>query len=162
MLPPHLVTAGSSSLPSPQPWPSSSPCPRLLFLTPHLLVMADGYEELGQAARSRCVRGKDTPGWAAGGREIIQGFCHCWAAVRLPQLPLLLLGSLMGSVLESVSLWTGLPKTENRINTAARSDHSIFPHCASDRFTYTWHDSCLQLAEPHSQGEGGGRTKWDK
>lgn len=36
-------------------WPSSSPPPQLLFLAPHLPVMADGSEELGQAARSGCV-----------------------------------------------------------------------------------------------------------
>lgn len=58
MLSPHLVTAGSYSLPSPQPCPSSSPCSQLLFLTSHLPVMADGYEEQGQAARSRCAMGE--------------------------------------------------------------------------------------------------------
>lgn len=142
-------------------------CDLLLFpiLISSLLLtcwwcMADTYEELRQAVIS-VLWGKGSPGFAAGGREIFQGFCQCWVAVWLPQLPLLILGSLVGITLESISQQTGLQKTENRINMAVRSDLSIFPH-ASDRSTYTWHDSCLQLTEPHNKGEGGGRTSWDK
>lgn len=105
---------------------------------------------------------KGAPGWAAGGRDMIQGFCRYRAVAQLPQPPSLLPALLAGSILESISLRTGLLKAENRINTAAGSVRSIFLHCASDRFTHTWGDSCLQHAEPPSQGEGGGRTKWDK
>lgn len=55
------------------------------------------------------------------------------AAVPLSFLP----ASLTGSVLESVSLNTGLLRTEDRVNTAARRDHSILPRGVSDRLTQT-------------------------
>lgn len=115
--------------------PSSSPTPQLLFLTPHPPVMADGYKNWNRLQGIGVLQTKGTPGQAAGGREIIQGFCRGWTAAQRPCLPSFLPGSLTGSVLESVSLKTGLLQTENRVNTAARSDHSIFPHRESDRFT---------------------------
>lgn len=55
MLPPPSCHCWELFTSLPLPWPSSSPPPHLLFLAPHLPVMADGYEELGQAERSRCV-----------------------------------------------------------------------------------------------------------
>lgn len=76
--------------------------------------------------------------------------------------PSFLPAPLTGSVLESVSLNTGLLRTGNRVNTAAGSDRSIFPHGGSDRFTQTRGDSCLRQAEPHSQKGGAGGAEWDK
>lgn len=100
-------------------------------------------------------------GWAAGGREIFQGslLLGSSTATSATLTPPGILDRKRSGKLLAVN-W--LLKTENRTNIAARSDHSIFPHCAFDRFTYTWHDTCLQLAELYSQGEGGGRAKWDK
>lgn len=156
-LPPSLLPQPSS--PPPPLWPSSPVPAWLLFLAPHLPVVADGYEELGQPARSKYVR---------------EGRMSCWRQGDFPR-SLLLLGSgtatlatlappgILDRKLSGKLLAANWPlKTENRTNIAARSDLSIFPHRAFDRFTYTWHDTCLQLAELYSQGEGGGRAKWDK
>lgn len=134
----------------PPPWPSSSPCPQLLFLTPHLLLMADGWDRLRGVGE---LWKKGTPGWASGGGGIFQGFCHCRAAATLLP-PGILDGKRSGK-----HLTANRPADDRKQNKHGSEKWSLHLSslCTWQIHTYlTWQlPPTCRAPQPRGEGEGG-------